>query len=197
MSVAAVLLAGGESSRMGQPKPLLAWGDRTLIEYQLEQLAGSPIDRTVVVLGHRAEDVLPYVRRAGGQAIINELYAEGRASSLRVGAAALPDNTLAVVVLNVDQPRPRDVITRLVESHLQSGALITVPTFGGRRGHPTVLSGSLLPELRQVSEATQGLRAVIHRHEAEIEELAFDTEVVLLDLNRPEEYQAARAAYFA
>jgi len=197
MTVAAILLAGGESSRMGVAKPLLEWGGYTLIEYQLAQLKGPPIDRVVVVLGHRAEEVQPYVRRAGARAVINELYAEGRASSLRVGAAALPDDIAAVLVLNVDQPRPHDVIARVVDAHRRSGSLITIPTYGQRRGHPPVLAGSLLPELREVSEASQGLRAVIHRHAAEVREVAFDTEVVLLDLNEPQEYQKARASYFA
>jgi molybdenum cofactor cytidylyltransferase len=181
---------------MGVPKPLLEWGGYTLIEYQLAQLKGPPLDRVVVVLGHRADEVLPYVRSAGAQAVINELYAEGRASSLRVGAAALPDDTSAVVVLNVDQPRPHDVITRLVDVHRLSSSLITVPTYDGKRGHPPVLDGSLVPELREVSEATQGLRAVIARHEADVNELAFETAAVLLDLNRPQEYEKARASYF-
>ncbi len=182
---------------MGTPKPLLEWGGHTLIEYQLAQLKRPPIDRVVVMLGHRAEEVHPYVRRAGAQAIINELYNEGRAASLRVGAAALPNDTAAVLVLNVDQPRPHDVIARLVDAHRRSAGLITVPTYEARRGHPPVLAGSLLPELRQVSEATQGLRAVIRRHANDVTELAFETEVVLLDLNQPQEYQKARASYFA
>ena len=197
MPVAAILLAGGESTRMGVPKPLLEWGGYTLIEYQLAQLKGPPLDRVVVVLGHHADDVLPYVRSAGAQALVNELYAEGRASSLRVGAAALPDDTTAVLILNVDQPRPHDVVARLVDVHRHSGSLITVPTFEEKRGHPPVLDGSLLPELREVSEATQGLRAVIARHEADVRELAFETAAVLLDLNQPQEYQRARASYFA
>jgi len=197
MTVAAILLAGGESTRMGVPKPLLEWGGYTLIEYQLAQLKGPPLDRVVVVLGHRADDVLPYVRSAGAQAVVNELYAEGRASSLRVGAAALPDDTKAVLILNVDQPRPHDVIARLVDVHRHSGSLITIPTFEEKRGHPPVLDGSLLPELRAVNEATQGLRAVIARHEADVTELAFETASVLLDLNQPQEYQRARASYFA
>jgi len=182
---------------MGVPKPLLEWGGYTLIEYQLAQLKGPPLDRVVVVLGHGADDVLPYVRSAGAQAVVNELYAEGRASSLRVGAAALPDDTKAVLILNVDQPRPHDVIARLVDVHRHSGSLITVPTFEEKRGHPPVLDGSLLPELREVNEATQGLRAVIARHEADVTELAFETAAVLLDLNQPQEYQQARASYFA
>ncbi len=199
MTVAAILLAGGESSRMGTAKPLLEWGGNTLIEYQLAQLKEPPVDRLVVVLGHRADEVLPYVRSAGPDVVVvvNEMYAEGRASSLRLGAAALPDDTTAILVLSVDQPRPHDVIARLVDVHRHSGSLITVPTYDDRRGHPPLLDGSLLPELREVNEATQGLRAVIERHAADVTELPFETSAVLLDLNRPQEYQKARASYFA
>ncbi len=199
MTVAAILLAGGESSRMGTAKPLLEWGGNTLIEYQLAQLKEPPVERVVVVLGHRADEVLPYVRGSGPDVVgvVNELYAEGRASSLRLGAAALPDDTTAVLVLSVDQPRPHDVIARLVDVHRHSGSLITVPTYDERRGHPPLLDDSLLPELREVNEATQGLRAVIERHAADVTELPFETSAVLLDLNRPQEYQKARSSYFA
>ncbi len=197
MTVAAILLAGGESSRMGAPKPLLEWDGYTLIEYQLAQLKGPPVDRVVVVLGHRADEVLPHVHRAGAQAVVNELYAQGRASSLRVGAAVLPEDTASIIVLNVDQPRPHDVMARLVDVHRRSSNLITIPTYERRRGHPPVLDGSLLPELRAVNEATLGLRAIIEKHAEDVSELAFETESVLLDLNRPQEYQKARASYFA
>ncbi len=199
MTVAAILLAGGESSRMGTAKPLLEWGGNTLIEYQLAQLKEPPVERVVVVLGHRADEVLPYVGRSGPDVVVvvNELYAEGRASSLRLGAAALPDDTTAILVLSVDQPRPHDVIARLVDVHRHSGSLITVPTYDDRRGHPPLLDGSLLPELREVNEATQGLRAVIERHAADVNELPFETSAVLLDLNRLPDYQKARASYFA
>ncbi len=201
MSVYAILMAGGESTRMGAPKPLLEWSEaatpgRTLIEYQLQQLQLAGVDRTVVVLGHRADDVRPFVRRAGALAVINELYTEGRASSVRVGAAALGEDTEAVLLLNVDQPRPHTVIARLLEVHRRDKNQITVPVFEGKRGHPIVVAGSLLPELRQVREATQGLRAVIQRHESEVVEVSFDTSVVLLDINLPEEYAQARARYF-
>jgi len=184
---------------MGAAKPLLEWGGNTLIEYQLAQLKEPPVDRLVVVLGHRADEVLPYIHRTGPDvvAVVNELYTEGPASSLRLGAAALPDDTTAVLVLGVDQPRPHDVIARLVDVHRHSGSLITVPTYDEKRGHPPLLDGSLLPELREVNEATQGLRAVIERHAADVNELPFETSAVLLDLNRPQEYQKARASYFA
>jgi molybdenum cofactor cytidylyltransferase len=197
MTVAAILLAAGESARMGRPKPLLDWGGQTLIEYQLAQLNRPPVDRVVAVLGDHADEVAPYVREAGAEAVVNEGYAEGRASSLRAGAAALPDDTEAVLILAVDQPRPHDVIARLVDVHRLSGSLITVPTFEEHRGHPPVLDGSLLPELRQASEETLGLRAVIAAHGDDLSELAFETPVVLLDLNDREEYERARESYFA
>ena len=183
---------------MGTAKPLLEWGGNTLIEYQLAQLKEPPVDRLVVVLGHRADEVLPYVRGIGPDVVVvvNELYAEGRASSLRLGAATLPDDTTAVLVISVDQPRPHEVIARLVDVHRRSGNLITVPTYQEKRGHPPLLDGSLLPELREVDEATQGLHAVIERHSADVHELPFETSAVLLDLNRRQEYQKARASYF-
>lgn len=196
MTVAAILLAAGESGRMDRPKPLLEWGGRTLIEYQLAQLKGPPLDRVVVVLGHRADELRPFVSRAGAEAVINELYSQGRASSLRVGADALGEEPEAVLVLSVDQPRPHRIIERLVREHRRQKDLITVPTFGGRRGHPPVLAGLLLAELRQVQEATQGLRAVMQRHNADVRELPFDSPLVLLDMNEPDQYEKARASYF-
>lgn len=204
MALAALLLAGGESRRMGAFKPLLPWrppnrrGEpaQTLIEYQLVQLASLPADPIVVVLGHRADEVLPVVRRAGAVAVVNELYAEGRASSVRVGAAALPEDTQTLVILNVDQPRPLAVIKRLVDAHRAGRNLITVPVYEGQHGHPLVLDGCLLPELRQVQEATQGLRAVLRRHHGRIAEVPFDSPLVLLDINRPEEYDRARDTFF-
>ena len=194
--VAAILLAGGESSRMGAPKPLLEWNGQTLIEYQLGQLKEAGMEVTIVVLGHRADEVREFVHKAGALAVINELYAEGRASSVRVGAAALPEDTTAVLVLNVDQPRPCEVIERLVRRHVERGNLITLPSYEGQRGHPALLDASLVPEMREVREATQGLRDVIQRHEDQVVEVEFDTPVVLLDLNRPEDYAQARATYF-
>jgi len=194
--VVAILLAGGESSRMGTPKPLLEWGGSTLVEYQIAQLREAGADKVIVVLGYRADEVLPHVHHAGANAIINELYAEGRASSVRVAAGALPEDTGAVVLLNVDQPRPAWVTSRLLDKHRRERALITVPIFEGKRGHPVVFDARLAPELREVREATEGLRAVMQGHAAEVLEVPFDTPVVVLDMNVREEYEKAKTTYF-
>ncbi|MCH7484599.1 MAG: nucleotidyltransferase family protein [Chloroflexi bacterium] len=188
-TISAILLAAGESRRMGSPKPLLAWQGVTLIEYQITQLREAGVNDVIAVLGHHADDFLPLVTTSGARAVVNERYREGRASSLRAGAAAA-EGAKTVVILSVDQPRPAAVTRRLLTEHTSG---ITVPSHHGRRGHPVVLDGSLLPELREVSEATQGLRAVIARHAAEVRDVPFDSPTVLLDLNTPADYQRAIA----
>jgi molybdenum cofactor cytidylyltransferase len=197
LRTAAILLAGGESSRMGRPKPLLVWGDETLVEYQVRQLRDAGCDPVIVVLGAHEDAVRPLVHRAGARAVINELYTEGRASSIRVGAGALGEDLDAALILNVDQPRPAAVHSTLLAEMGRSGRVIAVPVFDGRRGHPVVFAARLFPELREVREATAGLRAVVDRHAEEIIEVQFDSPVVTLDMNRPEDYEAAKASYFA
>jgi len=189
---------------MGRPKALLPWGEARahsgaplLIEYQVEELRAGGVDDVIVVLGHGADEVRPRVppepSTSSGRVrvVVNEAYRAGRATSLRAGAAAVLDGTEAIVVLNVDQPRPRELIASLLQEHQEGGALITVPSHGGKRGHPTVLSGALLPELRAASDEAQGLRGVLAAHEAEVREVDLGTEVVLLDINTPEEYERA------
>ncbi len=188
-NIVAILLAAGESTRMGSPKPLLPWHGATLIEYQIAQLREAGAGDVIAVLGQHAEDVLPLVTGAGGRAVVNESYREGRASSLRAGAAAVESGE-TVVVISVDQPRPAAVTRRLLAEHTSG---ITVPAHAGHRGHPVVLDGALLSELREAGEASQGLRGVIARHAAEVHEVPFDSTEVLLDLNTPEDYQRATA----
>jgi molybdenum cofactor cytidylyltransferase len=193
--IAAILLAAGPSRRMGIPKPLLDWAGKTLIEYQVHQLCDAGVDNVIAVLGHRANEVRPLAERAGATIVLNDHYAEGRASSLRAGAAAVPPGTAEIAVLNVDQPRPAAVTSRLLAEHLTSAALITLPTHGGKRGHPAFLCGSLLPELLTVTDANEGLRAVIHRRDADVREVAFDSPIVLLDINDPADYKRALAQF--
>ena len=177
---------------MGSPKPLLDWGGEALIEYQARQLRDAGAEPVVVVLGHQAAEIAPLV---SDTIVVNERYAEGRATSVRAGAAALPDDVAAIVVLSVDEPRPSYVLRRLIDEHAANGALITMPTHDGVRGHPTVFDASLLGELRSVRDESEGIRAIQQRYEGEILEVEFDSPVVVTGMNTPEEYEHARV-YF-
>ena len=193
--ITAVLTAAGLSSRMGRPKPLLRWRDATLVEHQVSILLSGGALEVVVVLGHRAGEVAPYVEGAGARSVVNDRYEEGRTSSIQAGLEAVSDGTEDILLIGVDQPRTPQIVARVVEAHLSAGSLLTSPRYRGRGGHPLMFSVRLLPELRLISERNQGLREVFERHRAEVTEVQFDDPVVRLDLNTPDGYERAYEAY--
>jgi molybdenum cofactor cytidylyltransferase len=201
--VAAILLAAGESTRMGSPKPLLPWFGRTLVERQIEGLLEAGVKTVCVVTGHRGGEVSEAV---GGSPLFtrwvlqedrrvvvtdNPRYRDGKTTSIKAGLAALPPDIEAVVVLAVDQPRPASVSRRMLESHLASGRPASSPRYQGHGGHPLVFSADLRKELEAISEEREGLREVMRRHANEINWVVFDDPIVRLDLNTPEAYEQA------
>jgi CTP:molybdopterin cytidylyltransferase MocA len=180
---------------MGKPKPLLTWDGLTLVEWQVGQLRAAGADHVVVVVGSHADEVRGPAASAGAIVVTNEAYREGRATSLRAGALAAPDDADAVVVLNVDQPRPAWVTRTLLDRWRESQAALVVPRAAGRGGHPIVVHGRLLGELRRVEEESLGLRALTERHKDVTATVEFENPCVSLDLNTPAEYERALASY--
>ena len=192
----AILLAAGESSRMGQLKALLPWRGQSLLKHQVSALREGGADRVVVVLGHRADDLRPLLEGKDGVSwILNPDYLQGKTTSIRAGLSALDCAALEVILLlNVDQPRDSADVARVLEVHRAHSYAITVPEYRGKGGHPIALSAALLPELLEVDEETQGIKAVVRRHSESVNRTPLDNPGILLDLNTPEQYQAAVAA---
>ena len=190
---AAILLAAGESRRMGELKALLPWQGQSLISHQLTALAGGGVDRVIVVLGHRYEELLPEIDgKPGVEWTLNPDYLQGKTTSIKAGLAALGNRLpMALLLLNVDQPRSAETVGSLLRLHRASGPLITIPAFAGKGGHPVVFDGALIAELEAISEATQGIREVVRRHREGTLRVEMDSGEVLWDLNTPEQYQAA------
>ena len=190
---AAILLAAGESRRMGELKALLPWQGQTLIGHQVAALADGGVDRIVVVLGHRNEDLRGEIEgKPRAEWILNADYLRGKTTSIKAGLRMLTDRTPeALLLLNVDQPRSPETVSYLLRQHRTSGPLITIPTFGGKGGHPVVFDGALLDELMNITEETQGIRQVIRRHQEGTLRLEMEGGEVLWDLNTPEQYRAA------
>ena len=168
---------------MGNPKPLLPWRGATLVESQVETLLEGGASNVVVVLGHCADEVAPYVQKTGARYVINDRYREGRTSSIRAGLDAVPPDTRHVLMIGVDQPRTPEIVSRVIRAHVSAGGLITSPRYRGRGGHPLMFSVRLLPELKLISEENHGLREVFERHRSEITQVHFDDPMVRLDLN--------------
>lgn len=194
MTIAAILLAAGESTRMGRLKQLLPWAGTTLVAWQVGQLREAGAGDVIVVLGHEAERIRPAVPPEARVAV-NEAYRQGRATSLRCGAAATPDDAEAVLILSVDQPRPSWLSRLLIEHWRRERPLIVSPRFPRGYGHPILVDGSLLGELREVDDETLGLRAVIDRHISQARSLDVANGSVDVDLNLPSDYETALAAF--
>jgi len=194
-STFAILLTAGESRRMGELKALLPWQGSILLRHQVDTLLAGGVDRVVVVLGHRAEELKPLLEGVEGVSwTLNPDYLSGKSTSLKAGVAVVKEGRPRdIVILNVDQPREAGTIRRLLDSHRAGDWLITIPTFLGKGGHPVVVSARLLEELADVDEATLGLKAVTQRHEKETGKVDLGTPEVLWDLNTPEDYQKALA----
>ncbi len=192
MSAAALLLSAGASTRMGSAKALLDWGGRPLLQHQIDTLIEAGCDPVIVVLGHQADAIRSRIAcRAPCRMVVNERYVEGRASSVRVGAAILPEGRDAIVTANVDGPCSVTTVRRLVEEITRGRASIAVPRYDNKNGHPVAFAGRLLPELRKVDESEQGLKAVRARHRQTTRFVATNDPLVGLDLDSPSDYQRA------
>jgi len=190
---AAILLAAGESRRMGSLKALLPWQGSTLLAYQIASLRQAGVEPVVVVLGHQAGRLKPEVE--GKEGVIwrvNPDYRQGKTTSIKAGLNALdPGRPSAILILNVDQPRSAETIGSLLLQHRQGGRSITIPRYRGMGGHPLVLDSALLEELKSIDEESLGVRAVVRRHQDATLLVEMDTPEVLWDLNTPEQYEAA------
>lgn len=178
---------------MGKPKALLDWGGQCLVNYQVEQLREAGCDEVIVVLGHKADDVSRQMRTTNCRTMLNPRYAHGRAGSLRIGAKAVNRDADAIVITDVDSPRPASFLRALIDGHRPESA-VTRPVHNGHRGHPIVVAGRLREELMAASDEDEGLHGVLRAHAAESGEVDAG-ELLDLGFNTPEEYLEARRRF--
>jgi molybdenum cofactor cytidylyltransferase len=189
---AAILLAAGESSRMGSSKALLPWAGTSLLGYAVGEFLAAGAAEVVVVVGADAERVRAALPSSDAVvAVANPEYRSGRSSSIRAGAASISPATSAVIVQSVDQPCPSAILRALYEAVEQPDVEVAAPTFAGRRGHPICLAGRLVSELLTVREEDEGLRAAVRRHAGARRDVPVESAVVHLNLNDRSAYERA------
>lgn len=180
---------------MGQPKALLDWGGEPLIAYQVKQLREAGVDEVIVVLGFRADDIHRKIGQLPCRVMLNPRFQMGRAGSLRIGAKAVSRDADAIVVTNVDQPRPAAFLRELIAAHTSESAA-TRPTADGHRGHPVIVSGTLRTEMMEATDEAGGLHGVLSAHNGELVDVAMDS-LCHVDFNTPEELDEARKRFFS
>jgi len=184
----ALLFAAGESRRMGKPKLLLPFGRKTIVEHIVDNILESNVDKTMVVLGSHREEILSKISGRPIETVVNHHYKEGMLSSIRTGFEALPDDAAAALVYLGDQPLiPSSVADDLIEAYQQSQKGIVLPVYKKRRGHPILIDIKHRQEILGLSPDI-GLRALVHNHPEDIQEVAVGTPQILKDIDRPEDY---------
>ena len=186
--IAAVVLAAGQSRRMGNVNKLLATVDgKPMVSHVVESLAASQARPLVVVTGHDYAAVEAVLPKQGFTLTHNPDYASGLASSLRRGLAALPDGIDGVLVCLGDMPRlSPGIVDRLIAAfNPVEGRAICVPTWQGKRGNPVLFARRFFAEMQEIAGDT-GARALIGEHAEAVCEVPMDDDAVLLDIDTPE-----------
>ena len=189
-AVSAVILAAGESRRMGQPKQMLLVDGQPMLGRVVRVVLAAGLDDVVVVLGAAAAEVKQALAGLPVRTVINDAWQQGMATSLRTGLTLVSPAAEAALFVPADLPcLTAQTIMAVVDCFASTGKPIVIPTCRGRRGNPVLFARRLFPELLAV-QGDQGGRAIFASHQQEIGLVEVGDEGILLDVDTPEQYQS-------
>jgi len=185
----AMILAAGESRRMGTPKLLLPLGNKTIIETLLEKVISSKADKTLVVLGSDREKIEEKIKRFPQKITVNPHFKKGMLSSVQWGFKTLPEDAQAALVLLGDQPAVSTVvIDKIIDAYRRTRKGIVLPVYKKERGHPVLIDLKYKSEVQTLSHQI-GLRGLVYSHPEDIMEVKVKVASILTDIDYLEDYQ--------
>ena len=189
MLVGAIVLAAGESKRMGKPKLLLPFGSKTIVEAVVNNVIQSKADKVLVVLGADPEKIEEKIKKLPVAITVNPHYKKGMLSSVQWGFNSLPENVQGILVCLGDQPSiPSSVMDKVIETFKSSKKGIVVPVFNKNRGHPVLIHVKYRKEIEDLSPDV-GLRGIVYSHPEDTLEVEVDTPAILRDIDDPNDYR--------
>ena len=188
--ICAIILAAGESKRMGFPKMLLNFNGSAMLENVINNIKGSDIDNILVVLGSGKDDLIPLVTDCDVNYCYNDNFKEGMLSSVKCGIRNLPHGTDAVLIFQGDQPFiHRDVINNVIRSYRNSEKGIVIPVCNNKRGHPLLADRKYFDEIEKLDDK-EGLRSLAYRFSDDVSEIETADNGILRDFDTYEDYIA-------
>ena len=200
----AIILAAGESRRMGRPKQLLPFGNQTMLECVIDAFRSPRVDEIVVVLGHQADEIAAKIEGGRGlsaptgrgaeaaptfQIVRNPRYQQGMFTSVQAGLRAQPKQATLVLIALCDQPRlRRETVEKLIGQFEKERHKILVPVYGGRQGHPLLFRAAYAKEILAM-DASLTLKHFLAAHADDIERMTVEDEGVLIDIDDRETYE--------
>jgi CTP:molybdopterin cytidylyltransferase MocA len=187
--IAGIILAAGESRRMGSPKALVPFRGLTFVEHLLAATRHPRIGVVRIVLGAGASDIRAGLSADPATIVVNYEWEKGPLSSIQAALRNLAGSNIGAIegalICPVDHPLVTlHLIASMVQAFDNSKSLIVLPTYRGRRGHPVLFRSTLFAELMQAPMET-GARAVVRAHPNEISSVQTEEEGVVLNLDDP------------
>jgi molybdenum cofactor cytidylyltransferase len=191
--ICAIILAAGQSKRMGQPKMLLPWGKSTVIEHVISTFLNAGIEDVTVITGGARDQVEGAIGPYPVRKIHNQEYAAGEMlSSIQLGLRALPSQAQAGLIGLGDQPQVQERNVRLIREAYRDGKSgLIVPSFQMRRGHPWLVARPFWGEILEL-KSPESPRDFLNRHANEIHYVSVDSPSILADLDTLEDYRNSR-----
>ncbi|MDR3599746.1 MAG: NTP transferase domain-containing protein [Desulfosporosinus sp.] len=187
-SLAAIIVAAGYSLRMKRFKPLLALGESTVLERAVDSFRKGGIKDIRVVVGHRANELLPVLDSLEVQAIVNSQFAEGMFSSVTAGVKSLEPEVSGFFLLPVDNPIVnQETLEKLQTVFFSKKFGIVYPTYQGMRGHPPLISKHYVKSVLNWNKPG-GMRAFLEQYEYDVIEVDVVDQGIMLDMDTPEDY---------
>lgn len=185
----AIILAAGESRRMGFPKMLLDFEGTTMIENVISNVYKSKVNKIMVVLGAVREPLVSVIEKSDVRYCFNDNYKEGMLSSVICGFKNLPSDHNAVLVFQGDQPLIKsEVINTVIEAYLSSGRGIVIPVHKKKRGHPILIDRKYRDEIEYLNPI-KGLRSLAQKFSDDVFEVETDEPGILRDFDTYDEYR--------
>lgn len=192
MRVEAIVLAAGESTRMGRSKQLLPWGDSTILETILRVLQKSAVGGITVVLGHSRREIEASIGHLSLNIVVNPRPELGMLSSIQCALESIRGDAEAYLIALGDQPQIQaSTVDSLIRAASESDQGIYLPTFSGKRGHPVVLRARNRSAILGLSPES-GLNILIRANGADVCELPVPSPTILADIDTPGDYERAR-----